>query len=275
MSFGNELSRLPQAFQYRFMQNLRSGINAEKGCLDFWQNLKAALHAVATCDLLSPWCPAPTWHCSTKCHCCKRDPHLGGRGLSLASCTPALILSKLAWEATEKQWPRGSGRSYTSLFFPTAGWHHQSGGGEHFVHLGVLESEREKRGARNEMPCPYGDQKGAGDKSQVLLPHLVPYHPSWRKVPHRDKTGRRRGQREGGGSAGKKSLCHTQFTGPTLKRVNTIMLLVIPGNVFLLSRYVRFKWYYPWLARKITEASWAQVTFMLQHSSSKQHISLC
>lgn len=48
----------------------------------------------------------------------------------------------------------------------------------------------------------------------------------------------------------RQSLCHTQFTGPALKRVNAIMLLVIPGNVSLLSHYVRFKWYHPWLARK-------------------------
>lgn len=43
----------------------------------------------------------------------------------------------------------------------------------------------------------------------------------------------------------RKSLCHTQFTGPTLKRVNANMLLVKPGNVSLLSHFVRFKWYHP------------------------------
>jgi len=56
----------------------------------------------------------------------------------------------------------------------------------------------------------------------------------------------------------RKSLCHAQLAGPTLKRVNAIMLLVIPGNGFSLSRSVRFKWHHPRLARKITEGREAE-----------------
>lgn len=39
------------------------------------------------------------------------------------------------------------------------------------------------------------------------------------------------------------SLCHTQFTGPVLRRVNAVMLLVV--TKCLLSQCVRFKWYHP------------------------------
>lgn len=46
-----------------------------------------------------------------------REIHIWGEGVCHWPAVPlALILSKLAWEATEKQWPRGSGRSYTSVF---------------------------------------------------------------------------------------------------------------------------------------------------------------
>lgn len=134
------------------------------------------------------------WQCLIRCHhgvlpppdiaapnaVAAREIHILGGGCPWPAVPPALILSKLAWEATEKQWPRGSGEGYTSLFFPTAGWHHQNGGGEHFVHPRVLESERQKTREVPGTKCPVPaeirrEQETSHRFSSLTLCHIIPH----------------------------------------------------------------------------------------------------
>jgi len=138
---------------------------------------------VARADLLSPPRPASTWHAAAL-HAVLAREISTFQGVSPRLAVP-LLSSSPGWRGE----PQGDIAKrvcqgpHISFFTPLLAGLISKVGRRTFCAPGSLGVRKDKRGARKDIPLPYG----AGDKSEVLFHLLLPFHPSRGEAPQGDR----------------------------------------------------------------------------------------